>query len=95
MGKTVVSSLSPLALSSLFTLTSCQKETTADRKQFHTQTSRPIKQCPYLRGTLYRGRMHLTLYYAQNKKCCHCTIKNGNLRYSLLIKTNTFKMRIH
>ena len=43
MEKTVVSSLSLLALSSLFTLTSCQKETTADRKQFHTKTSRPIK----------------------------------------------------
>ena len=43
MGKTVVSSLSPLALSSLFTLTSCQKETTADRKQFHTKTTSPIK----------------------------------------------------
>ena len=48
MGKKVVSSLSPLALSSLFTLTPCQKETTGDRKQFHTQKSRPIKQCPYL-----------------------------------------------
>lgn len=95
MEKTVVSSLSLLALSSLFTLTSCQKETTADRNQFHTKTTSPIKTMFISTWNAIPWQNAPDALICQNKKCCHCTIKNGNLRYSLLIKTNTFKMRIH